>query len=130
MYLTLKNLIIPWEDRRKLLTILIKGYEGVKGYTKVEIQDENVIQNIEGWTLTVASLDELKKTMPNRVFWYWKPLSLLPRKMLKEAGYTKQTNPNESCSYKNSWSMTKDFLFHLKTSLSCLFREPVKARFR
>ena len=70
-----------------------KGYEGVKGVTqKVEIQDEKVIQNIEV-DMSVASLDELKKAMPNEYSGIGSRVSFLKtRKMLKEAGYTEQTN--------------------------------------
>jgi len=70
-----------------------KGYEGVKGVTqKVEIQDEKVIQNIEV-DMSVASLDELKKAMPNEYSGIGSRVSFLKtRKMLKEAGYIEQTN--------------------------------------
>ena len=70
-----------------------KGYEGVKGVTqKVEIQDEKVIQNIEV-DMTVASLDELKKAMPNEYSGIGNRVSFAAsKKMLKEAGYTEQTN--------------------------------------
>ena len=70
-----------------------KGYEGVKGVTqKVEIQDEKVIQNIEV-DMTIASLDELKKAMPNEYSGVGNRVSFAAsKKMLKEAGYTEQTN--------------------------------------
>lgn len=70
-----------------------KGYEGVKGVTqKVEIQDEKVIQNIEV-DMSVASLDELKKAMPNEYYGIGNRVSFAAsKKKLKEAGYTEQTN--------------------------------------
>ena len=70
-----------------------KGYEGVKGVTqKVEIQDEKVIQNIEV-DMSVASLDELKKAMPNEFSGFGNRISYAAsKKMLEESGYTEQTN--------------------------------------
>ena len=70
-----------------------KGYEGVKGVTqKVEIQDEKVIQNIEV-DMSVASLDELKKAMPNEYSGIGNRVSFAAsKKKLKEAGYIEQTN--------------------------------------
>ena len=70
-----------------------KGYEGVKGVTqKVEIQDEKVIQNIEV-DMSVASLDELKKAMPNEYYGIGNRVSFAAsKKILEESGYTEKTN--------------------------------------
>ena len=68
----------------------MKGSKGL--HKKVEIQDEKVIQNIEV-DMTVASLDELKKAMPNEYSGIGNRVSFAAsKKMLKEAGYTEQTN--------------------------------------
>ena len=81
------------EGIKEIVDDTYKGYEGVKGVTqKVEIQDEKVIQNIEV-DMTVASLDELKKAMPNEYSGIGSRVSFAAsKKMLKEAGYTEQTN--------------------------------------
>ena len=81
------------EGIKEIVDDTYKGYEGVKGVTqKVEIQDEKVIQNIEV-DMTVASLDELKKAMPNEYSGIGNRVSFAAsKKMLKEAGYTEQTN--------------------------------------
>ncbi len=81
------------EGIKEIVDDTYKGYEGVKGVTqKVEIQDEKVIQNIEV-DMTVASLDELKKAMPNEYSGIGNRVSFAAsKKMLKDAGYTEQTN--------------------------------------
>lgn len=81
------------EGIKEIVDDTYKGYEGIKGVTqKVEIQDEKVIQNIEV-DMTVASLDELKKAMPNEYSGIGNRVSFAAsKKMLKEAGYTEQTN--------------------------------------
>ena len=81
------------EGIKEIVDDTYKGYEGVKGVTqKVEIQDGKVIQNIEV-DMTVASLDELKKAMPNEYSGIGNRVSFAAsKKMLKEAGYTEQTN--------------------------------------
>ena len=68
----------------------MKGSKGL--HKKVEIQDEKVIQNIEV-DMTVASLDELKKQCQNEYSGIGNRVSFCClEKMLKEAGYTEQTN--------------------------------------
>ena len=81
------------EGIKEIVDDTYKGYEGIKGVTqKVVIQDEKVIQNIEV-DMTVASLDELKKAMPNEYSGIGNRVSFAAsKKMLKEAGYTEQTN--------------------------------------
>lgn len=81
------------EAIKEIVEDTYKGYEGVKGVTqKVEIQDEKVIQNIEV-DMSVASLDELKKAMPNEYYGIGNRVSFAAsKKKLKEAGYTEQTN--------------------------------------
>ena len=81
------------EGIKEIVDDTYKGYEGIKGVTqKVVIQDEKVIQNIEV-DMTVVNLEEMKKAMPNEVSGSGSRVSFLKtRKMLKEAGYTEQTN--------------------------------------
>ena len=81
------------EGIKEIVDDTYKGYEGVKGVTqKVEIQDEKVIQNIEV-DMSVASLDELKKAMPNEYYGIGNRVSFAAsKKKLKEVGYTEQTN--------------------------------------
>ena len=69
--------------------------------------------------MTVASLDELKKSNAERIFWYWKPCKLCClEKMLKEAGYTEQTT-NESCSYKKFLVDDQEFFYSIKNVTLC-----------
>ena len=70
--------------------------------------------------MSVASLDELKKQCRMNIM-VLETVALLPRKKSLKRLVIPNKPTNESCSYKNSWSMTKNFSFHLKTSLSCLF---------
>ena len=81
------------EGIKEIVEDTYKGYEGVKGVTqKVEIKDEKVILSMEV-DMTVATLADLKKAMPNEVSGSGSRVSFLKtRKMLKEAGYTEQTN--------------------------------------
>ena len=81
------------EGIKEIVEDTYKGYEGVKGVTqKIEIKDEKVILSMEV-DMTVVNLEEMKKAMPNEVSGSGSRVSFLKtRKMLKEAGYTEQTN--------------------------------------
>ena len=81
------------EGIKEIVDDTYKGYEGVKGVTqKVEIQDEKVIQNIEV-DMTVASIDELRKALPEEYSGVGNYVSFTAsKKMLKDLGYTEKTN--------------------------------------
>ena len=81
------------EEIKELIVKTYKKEEGLKGITQnIEFKDEKVIQNIEV-DMSVASLDELKKAMPNEYYGIGNRVSFAAsKKMLKEAGYTEQTN--------------------------------------
>lgn len=81
------------EGIKEIVEDTYNGYEGVKGVTqKIEIKDEKVILSMEV-DMTVVNLEEMKKAMPNEVSGSGNRVSFLKtRKMLKEAGYTEQTN--------------------------------------
>ena len=81
------------EGVKEIVDDTYKGYEGVKGVTqKVEIQDEKVIQNIEV-DMTVASIDELRKAIPEEYSGVGNYVSFTAsKKMLKDLGYTEKTN--------------------------------------
>lgn len=70
-----------------------KGYEGLKGVTQsIEIKDGKVVQHTE-IDFTVASLDELKKALPDEYSGIGDSVSFsASEKMLKNLGYTEKTN--------------------------------------
>ena len=70
-----------------------KGYNGLKGVTlSVEIKDGKVVQDLE-IDASVASLDELKKALPQEYSGVGKNVSFkASKKMLKDLGYTEKTN--------------------------------------
>ena len=81
------------EGIKEIVDDTYKGYEGIKGVTqKVVIQDEKVIQNIEV-DMTVASIDELRKALPEEYSGVGNYVSFTAsKKMLKDLGYTEKTN--------------------------------------
>jgi hypothetical protein len=81
------------EGIKEIVEDTYKGYEGVKGVTqKIEIKDEKVILSMEV-DMTVATLADLKKAMPNEYYGIGNRVSFAAsKKKLKEAGYTEQTN--------------------------------------
>ena len=70
-----------------------KGYEGLKGVThSIEIKDGKVVQDAEV-DYTVASLDELRKALPEEYSGIGNNVSFTAsKKMLKDLGYTEKTN--------------------------------------
>jgi len=70
-----------------------KGYQGLKGVThSIEIKDGKVVQDAEV-DYTVASLDELKKALPDEYSGIGDSVSFsASEKMLKDLGYTEKTN--------------------------------------
>ena len=70
-----------------------KGYEGLKGVThSIEIKDGKVVQDAEV-DFTVASLDELRKALPEEYSGIGNNVSFTAsKKMLKDLGYTEKTN--------------------------------------
>ena len=81
------------DELKELIVKTYKGYEGIKGVTQnIEFKDGKVIHSMEV-DMTVVNLEEMKKAMPNEVSGSGSRVSFLKtRKMLKEAGYTEQTN--------------------------------------
>lgn len=81
------------EGIKEIVEDTYKGYEGVKGVTqKVEIKDEKVILSMEV-DMTVATLADLKKAMPNEFSGFGNRISYAAsKKMLEESGYTEKTN--------------------------------------
>lgn len=81
------------DEIKELIVKTYKGYEGIKGVTQnIEFKDGKVIHSMEV-DMTVVNLEEMKKAMPNEVSGSGSRVSFLKtRKMLKEAGYTEQTN--------------------------------------
>ena len=81
------------EEIKELIVKTYKKEEGLKGITQnIEFKDGKVIHSMEV-DMTVASLDELKKAMPNEYSGIGSRVSFAAsKKMLKEAGYTEQTN--------------------------------------
>jgi len=70
-----------------------KGYQGLKGVThSIEIKDGKVVQDAEV-DFTVASLDELRKALPEEYSGIGNNVSFTAsKKMLKDLGYTEKTN--------------------------------------
>lgn len=81
------------EGIKQIVEDTYKGYEGVKGVTqKIEIKDEKVILSMEV-DMTVATLADLKKAMPNEFSGFGNRISYAAsKKMLEESGYTEKTN--------------------------------------
>ena len=81
------------DDLKNLIEETYKGYKGLKGVTlSVEIKDGKVVQNLE-IDLSVASLDELRKALPEEYSGVGKNVSFkASKKMLTEHGYKEQTN--------------------------------------
>ena len=81
------------DDLKNLIEETYKGYKGLKGVTlSVEIKDGKVVQDLE-IDLSVASLDELRKALPEEYSGVGKNVSFkASKKMLTEHGYTEQTN--------------------------------------
>ena len=75
------------EGIKEIVEDTYKGYEGVKGVTqKVEIKDEKVILSMEV-DMTVATLADLKKAMPNEFSGFGNRISYAAsKKMLEESG--------------------------------------------
>ena len=81
------------EEIKELIVKTYKKEEGLKGITQnIEFKDGKVIHSMEV-DMTVVNLEEMKKAMPNEVSGSGSRVSFLKtRKMLKEVGYTEQTN--------------------------------------
>ena len=70
-----------------------KGYQGLKGVThSIKIKDGKVVQDAEV-DFTVASIDELRKALPEEYSGVGNYVSFTAsKKMLKDLGYTEKTN--------------------------------------
>lgn len=70
-----------------------KGYQGLKGVThSIKIKDGKVVQDAEV-DFTVASIDELRKALPEEYSGVGNNVSFTAsKKMLKDLGYTEKTN--------------------------------------
>lgn len=81
------------DDLKNLIEETYKGYKGLKGVTlSVEIKDGKVVQDLE-IDLSVASIDELRKALPEEYSGVGKNISFkASKKMLTEHGYKEQTN--------------------------------------
>ena len=81
------------DDLKNLIEETYKGYKGLKGVTlSVEIKDGKVVQDLE-IDLSVASLDELRKALPEEYSGVGKNVSFkTSKKRLTEHGYKEQTN--------------------------------------
>ena len=81
------------DDLKNLIEETYKGYKGLKGVTlSVEIKDGKVVQDLE-IDLSVASIDELRKALPEEYSGVGKNVSFkASKKMLTEHGYKEQTN--------------------------------------
>lgn len=81
------------EELKTLVEETYKGYKGLKGVTfSIEVKDGKVVQDLE-IDLSVASLDELRKALPEEYSGVGKNVSFkASKKMLTEHGYKEQTN--------------------------------------
>ena len=81
------------DDLKNLVEETYKGYKGLKGVTlSVEIKDGKVVQDLE-IDLSVASLDELRKALPEEYSGVGKNVSFkASKKMLTDLGYKEKTN--------------------------------------
>ena len=78
---------------KSVLEETYKGYKGLKGVTfSIEVKDGKVVQDLE-IDLSVASIDELRKALPEEYSGVGKNVSFkASKKMLTEHGYKEQTN--------------------------------------
>ena len=78
------------DDLKNLVEETYKGYKGLKGVTlSVEIKDGKVVQDLE-IDLSVASIDELRKALPEEYSGVGKNVSFkASKKMLTDLGYKK-----------------------------------------
>ena len=81
------------DDLKNFVEETYKGYKGLKGVTlSVEIKDGKVVQDLE-IDLSVASLDELRKALPEEYSGVGKNVSFkASKKMLTDLGYKEKTN--------------------------------------
>ena len=81
------------DDLKNLVEETYKGYKGLKGVTlSVEIKDGKVVQDLE-IDLSVASIDELRKALPEEYSGVGKNVSFkASKKMLTDLGYKDKTN--------------------------------------
>lgn len=81
------------DEIKELIVKTYKGYEGIKGVKQnIEVKDGKVIHQLEV-DMTVASLDEMKKAMPDEFSGSGNRVSMSKtRKMLEDLGYKEQTN--------------------------------------
>jgi len=79
------------DDLKNLVEETYKGYKGLKGVTlSVEIKDGKVVQDLE-IDLSVASIDELRKALPEEYSGVGKNVSFkASKKMLTDLGYTEK----------------------------------------
>ena len=79
------------DDLKNLVEETYKGYKELKGVTlSVEIKDGKVVQDLE-IDLSVASIDELRKALPEEYSGVGKNLSFkASKKMLTDLGYTEK----------------------------------------
>ena len=81
------------DDLKNVVEETYKGYKGLKGVTlSVEIKDGKVVQDLE-IDLSVASIDELRKALPEEYSGVGKNVSFkASKKMLTDLGYREKTN--------------------------------------
>jgi len=79
------------DDLKNFVEETYKGYKGLKGVTlSVEIKDGKVVQDLE-IDLSVASIDELRKALPEEYSGVGKNVSFkASKKMLTDLGYTEK----------------------------------------
>ena len=76
---------------KSVLEETYKGYKGLKGVTSsIEVKDGKVVQDLE-IDLSVASIDELRKALPEEYSGVGKNVSFkASKKMLTDLGYTEK----------------------------------------
>ena len=81
------------DEIKELIVKTYKGYEGIKGVTQnIEFKDGKVVQDLE-IDLSVASIDELRKALPEEYSGVGKNVSFkASKKMLTDLGYKEKTN--------------------------------------
>ena len=81
------------EGIKEIVDDTYKGYEGIKGVTqKVEIQDEKVVQDLEV-DFSTASLDELRKALPEEYPGIGNRVSFsISKNGLETMGFTEKAN--------------------------------------
>ena len=79
------------EELKTLVEETYKGYKGLKGVTfSIEVKDGKVVQDLE-IDLSVASIDELRKALPEEYSGVGKNVSFkASKKMLTDLGYTEK----------------------------------------